>query len=161
MIEPGQYKAINKKHYFVTFDTAKGPMEAFCVEFELQAGKYAGQMISWRGGLRGKGYDYTTKAMIAMGWDEKTNPSIAEMKKEVTLVIEHEVSAKDQKTYAVVKFVNSAEGGGGFRKYAMDEAKTKSFENDFMAMYRQQKASRGENTETGSLESGGSAGKGK
>lgn len=157
MIDAGVYNAVNKKHYFIKMTGTDGkPFEQFCAEFEIQAGKFAGQSITWRGGFKGKGFEYTTKAMEAMGWDKKTLPSQCKLDKEVKIVVEHEENKKDGKMYAVVKYVNSLEGGGGgFRKYEMDATEGTTFEQNFMALHRQQMMAQGENVESGSLEGGG------
>jgi hypothetical protein len=158
-IEPGEYKAVNKEHFFTQMTKKDGePLHQFCVVFEIMAGKNAGQRLSWRGGIgTSKSFDFTKKAMITMGWDERTDPVTAKMNKEVIIVVENEIT--NGKTYATVKFINSLDGASvGIKKYKATDEQAKSINDTFMSIHRQQQASKGEDVQSGSFAPDGSEG---
>jgi hypothetical protein len=161
MIDEGTYKAIGRKHYWITMQGKEGgQFRQFCVEFEILEGKHCSERISWKGGIKtDKQIAFTKNAMKVMGWDEKTNPSIAKMDREVKIVVKHE--QKDGKTFANVQYVNSLEGGpAAFEKYKMDSVQTQAADDEFMAVHRQQQEARGEDVQAGPIDDGDAGGSG-
>lgn len=136
MISPGRFRA---KATTTGFTKTKKDKPQFAIEFELLDGDDAGKHITWFGGFEGKGFEYSTKAMRACGWDGETDPEEASFQKEVILVIEHE--EYEGKTNARVKYINSLDDAGPnagalIEKRKMEGREKDDFKRAFMAQWK-------------------------
>lgn len=110
MIQPGRYKA---KAIDWKLGVTSNGNEQIGVLFQLDDG----QTLTWYGHFTEKTAERTLESLEHMGWDgvDITNP-VGLDANDVQLVIEHEVSEKDGKTYPKVRWVNRLGGGLGIKE---------------------------------------------
>lgn len=84
--------------------------------FEITAGPHSGDRITWIGYFTDKSEERTLGALRIAGFkgDDLDKFNEQHPDQEVHLVIEHEESQKDGKTYAKVAWVNDPKRSGGF-----------------------------------------------
>lgn len=104
MIEKGTYTAKAVEWKLGVTGTGK---EQIAVLFQLEDGS----QITWYGYFTEKTTERTLDSLEYMGWDgvDISNP-VGLDRNEVRVVIDHEVSEQDGKTYARVKWVNQMGG---------------------------------------------------
>lgn len=104
MIEKGTYTAKAVEWKLGVTGTGK---EQIAVLFQLEDGS----QITWYGYFTEKTTERTLDSLEYMGWDgvDISNP-VGLDRNEVRVVIDHEVSEQDGKTYARVKWVNRMGG---------------------------------------------------
>jgi hypothetical protein len=138
MIQQGKFRA--RPTVWGPTKTAKGDPQ-FAIEFELLEGDDQGKHITWFGGLKGGGFEYTSKAMLACGWDGETPPNQAELTNEVFVTIEHEEYPEGSGEFrAKAKYVNALDDDGAsgalINKYRMDDAEAAAFGREFLARFK-------------------------
>lgn len=135
-VAPGQYKAVCTQKGFVQFESKDGPVIKFGAQFKLLEGTDTGKRVTWLGGFSGKGREFSTRCMKAMGWDGVTDPRAAPMDKEVYVTIRHEADFKDpSRIRAVVEFVNPLDddGGGVISRFKANAATEDAFVRGLLA----------------------------
>lgn len=105
--------------------------ERFAITFQLLEGPEVGKTITFYGGFKGKGSEFTLKVIQTCGWDPQKvkDFTTAELSKEVVLVLEDETYTNKQgeETKATkVKYVNSASAAPDFSKNATPPARAKA-----------------------------------
>lgn len=107
----------------------------YAVRFLLLEGPDSGKTISWWGGFEGDGFDYTTKALVALGWDKKLPLSKFKAVNEVRLVLKHDTipatDTKPARPTTRVKFINSLDGS--FAATKMSDAEKEAASAAIMA----------------------------
>jgi hypothetical protein len=137
MIEAGRFRGRATK--WGPTKSANGTPK-IAVEFELLEGPDANKHITFFGGIQGGGFEFTTKVLLAAGWDGEAAPGQGELPNEVTLVIEHREWDGKVKAEIVAVYPLDEDGAGGpslVEKYAMAPAEAAAFSRDFMARFKQ------------------------
>jgi hypothetical protein len=158
-MKEGRFKANPQKHGMVEFSGKDGPFYKMAIEFKFAEGPNKDQLITWFGGFKGKGEDYSLKAMMACGYDENVEDWDAPWKyQQVWITIEQEEYTDgdgNEKKRMTVKYINALDDEGSQPGALIDKNRPKSeggaknFREGIMASHRAKRAAAGQDGSNG------------